>query len=83
MVGLDVTQLEDVCGGGVAGKVLKVGGPILDAGTSLWDGYQSYSQARADHKSVAPSLGEGAVGTVRSFTLYDLWAPIIMPTPAY
>ena len=66
MTGLDATQLEDVCGGGVAGKVLKLGGPVLDAGTSLYDGYQSYSQARADNKSVAQSLGEGAVGTVRA-----------------
>ena len=87
MTRLDDVQLDSICGGGAATQATKavVGHalPILDAGTSLYDGYSAYSQARADNKGVAQSLGEGTIGAIRSFTLYDLWSPVFLPTPAY
>jgi hypothetical protein len=82
MVQIETARLEAITGGGAVSAVARVGGrpfPLIDAGTSLFDGYQKYSKARADGQSVASSLGEGAAGAISSFTFFDLWGP----SPAY
>ena len=84
---IDEALLATVRGGSAAGAAAKaIGGhafPLLDVGTSLWDGYSAYSNARTAKNGVGESLAKGTVGAVRSFTLYDLWAPLVLPTPAY
>ncbi|HEY1549611.1 MAG TPA: hypothetical protein VGG28_17405 [Kofleriaceae bacterium] len=83
MTSLDNHQLASISGGGAASAVTKLAGrpfPLIDAATSLYDGYTSYNDARGDGHNVPASLAAGAVGTVRSFTLWDLWGA---STPAY
>jgi hypothetical protein len=82
MTSLDHDQLATVGGGG-AGAVAKLGGrafPVIDVGTSVYDGYTSYNEAREQGHGVPASLAAGAIGTIRSFTLWDLWGA---STPAY
>ena len=75
-------ELASVTGGGAAGAALKVASTgfwVLDWGTSAYDGYAGYRDARAEGKGVGSSLGNGAKEFVRSVTLYDLWKV----SPAY
>lgn len=83
MTSLDHNDLATITGGGAGTAVAKLAGrpfPLIDAGTSLYDGYTSYNEARTAGSNVAASLAAGAVGTIRSFTLWDLWGA---STPAY
>jgi len=87
MTRIDDAALDNVCGGAGVGEVAKAVGSkagwVINAGTSAYAGYATYSDARAAGKGVGASLGEGTLDAVKSFTLYDLWSPLILPTPAY
>jgi hypothetical protein len=82
MVQIETAKLEAISGGGAASAVARVGGrpfPLIDAGTSLFDGYEKYTKARSEGQSVGNSLGAGVAGAISSFTFFDLWGP----SPAY
>ncbi|MFN0253011.1 MAG: hypothetical protein ACKV2T_39425 [Kofleriaceae bacterium] len=53
--------------------------PVLNAISSLYDGYEGYREARRSGKNVAESVGEGAAAVIAGVTYYDVWGP----TPAY
>ncbi len=72
-------DLSTVTGGAGLAKLAGRAMPVFDVGTSLYDGYTGYSDARAKGETVGQSLWHGTTETIRSFTLYDLWGV----SPAY
>ncbi len=72
-------DLENVTAGMGVLKLASKGFWILDWGTSAYDGYAGYRDARAAGSGVGSSLGSGTKEFVKSVTLYDLWKV----TPAY